>query len=199
MVLSWGLVSYTTHRKLELNVLFLLDVDGVICNFIDGLIKSHGWGLVHDDFASWSHHNTLGVSDAEMWSVTNEDGWWLGLDEYPWAHRLVDGLRERGDVIFCTSPSLDYKCPSQKVRWLREHGFMDERKNDYQIGPRKDLNAKSGAMLIDDSDSNTEKYAESGGFAILFPQPWNEARVNIEDRVEYILRYVDMLIAWSEA
>ncbi len=123
-------------------MLFLLDVDGVVCNFVDGLIATHGWPITHDEYTSWNHHRTFGVSDDAMWEPTNNGSWWIRLKPYEWAHRLVDELRKLGEVIFCTSPSLDSTCPSQKVAWLRGHSLMHQRKNDYQIGPRKELNAK---------------------------------------------------------
>jgi 5'(3')-deoxyribonucleotidase len=168
-------------------MIFLLDVDGVVCNFVDGLIASHGWAITHEQYNSWNHHRLFGLTDEQMWEPTNDGSWWTKLSEYPWAHRLVSELRARGEVIFCTSPSLDSTCPSQKVQWLREHGFMAHDKNDYQIGPRKELNAGSGAILIDDSDSNVKKYIEHGGKAILFPQNWN-ANASIQgDKVDYVL------------
>lgn len=166
--------------------IFLCDVDGVICNFIQGLIDAHGWDIKHDDFTSWNHHHTLGVSDEEMWKPTYDGKFWLNLQPYPWANELLEILRSQGTVIFCTSPSLDDSCPSQKVAWLRNHGFMSRSKNDYQIGPMKELNAKSGAILIDDSDSNIKKYEDHQGRAITFPQPWNEARDVINDKLNYI-------------
>lgn len=56
--------------------LVLLDVDGVICDFISSLIRSHNWPLTHDEFISWNHHRDLGVSDEDMWLPTNDGSWW---------------------------------------------------------------------------------------------------------------------------
>lgn len=169
-------------------MMFLLDMDGVICNFVDGLIRSAKWSLEHEDWASWSHHQTFGLTDEEMWAFTREEGWWTNLPEYGWANRLFTELECRGEVIFCTSPSLDWKCPGEKIQWLRNHGFMSHKKNNFQIGPRKELMAGSGAILIDDYDVNVSKFRENGGRAILFPQPWNENRSVKEDRVDFVLR-----------
>ena len=169
-------------------MIFLLDMDGVICNFVDGLIRSAKWTLEHEDWVSWSHHQTFGITDEEMWAFTKEEGWWANLPEYGWAWRLVTELQCLGEVIFCTSPSLDHKCPGEKIQWLRDRGFMSHRKNDFQIGPRKELMAKSGAILIDDYDVNVDKFRQNGGAAILFPQPWNENRSVKEDKVEFVLK-----------
>ena len=172
----------------------LLDMDGVLANFVQGLIDTMKLDTTHDQWSSWSHHKTIGISDDEMWASTKFPAWWENLDPYPWASRLVSCLRGVGDVIFCTSPSLCDSCPSQKVAWLRSHELMHERKNDYQIGPRKELNAKSGAILIDDSDDNIRKYRDAGGTAILFPQPWNERSHVKQDKVFYIVSLLDRLL-----
>lgn len=168
--------------------IFLLDMDGVICNFVDGLIRSAKWNLEHEDWASWSYHQTFGITDEEMWAFTKDEDWWADLPEYGWAKRLVTELQCRGDIIFCTSPSLDHKCPGEKIQWLRNHGFMSHKKNDFQIGPRKDLMAGSGAILIDDYETNVSKFRDKGGTAILFPQPWNKNRVIMGDKVDFVLR-----------
>lgn len=173
-------------------MIFLLDVDGVVCNFVDGLITSHGWPITHDEYTTRNYHKTFGITDGEMWAPTNNGKWWTELQEYSWAKRLVSELRHRGEIIFCTSPSLDATCPSQKVQWLRDHGLMHQRKNDYQIGPRKELFAKSGAILIDDSDSNVKKFVEHGGTAILFPQPWNANASICGDKVDYVLNAINV-------
>lgn len=169
-------------------MIFLLDMDGVVCNFVDGLISSHGWNVTHEDWVTWNHHRTFGITDEVMWSPTRRDGWWYGLNEYWWAEKLVVALRERGEIIFCTSPSSDHKCPGEKIQWLRDRGFMGQNKNDFQIGPRKEMMARSGAILIDDYETNVFKFRENGGRAILFPQPWNENRSIKEDRVEFVLK-----------
>ena len=175
----------------------LCDVDGVLASFVGGLIRSHGWDIPHGGYASWNYHRELGMTDEEMWRPTREPGWWENLEPYPGAQEFVSGLRKLGHVIFCTSPGLHHACASEKIVWLRKHGFMDEFKNDYQMGPKKELNAASGAVLIDDSNLNVGKYTEAGGYAILYPQPWNDLKNLAEhpDRNKVILR---VLKHWSD-
>lgn len=173
----------------------LMDVDGVICNFIDGLINSHGWPFSHAEFDCWDYHRGHEISDEEMWSVTNDGKWWLGLEPYPYASRFVEEAMDLWDVVFCTSPSKDATCASQKVQWLRNHGFMEEDGMNFQIGKRKELNAGSGAILLDDSDSNVRKFRLAGGSAVLFPQPWNENRRYAHDQLNFVwdqlARFID--------
>lgn len=176
------------------NDILLLDMDGVLVNFVDGIISSFGIEAKHDDWASWNYHKELGFTDEQMWAPTREAGWWEALNPYPWAGELVEYLRSSGfKVIFCTSPSTDSKCPMEKVNWLRKHGLMDHGKNDYQMGPMKELNAMSGAILIDDSDANVEKYQNAAGKAILFPQPWNNGRsIVVSSPCEYVKYVLDL-------
>lgn len=162
----------------------LLDMDGVIVNFIDGIIDSLGLDISHCDWTTWDHHEKLGISKSAFWRATNEKDWWLNLEPYPWATELVCCLRRDYEVIYCTSPSLDSSCPSQKIDWLRKHDFMGN-VNSYQIGPMKCLNVRSGAILIDDYDVNIGNYRMAGGKAITFPQPWNSE--GIKDRIGFVL------------
>lgn len=162
----------------------LLDMDGVVANFVQGLIDTHEWNITHEEYDSWNWHRKL-MTDREMWAKTEVKDWWLNLKPYPWANELYSKLSLISNIIFCTSPNNDPECPSQKVKWLIKHNFMYN--NNYQIGKKKELNAASGAILIDDSDDNIEKYREAGGKAILFPQPWNKNR-DIKNPVDYVLK-----------
>lgn len=156
--------------------MILLDVDGVLANFIGSLIASLGLDISHDDWVTYDHHRTLGLTDDQMWAATRTPGWWSELYPYPWAHEIMSRLREIDpDIIFSTAPSADPKCAAEKIDWLRSYGFMGSR-NDFMIGPHKHLMAKSGALLIDDSDKNIAAFRTAGGLALTFPQPWNSLR-----------------------
>lgn len=172
--------------------LILMDVDGVLANFISGLIATHGWDITHDQWTSWDHHRTLGVHDGDMWGPTEVEGWWAGLPPYRHAEDLMNMFRDE-DVVFCTSPSLHHQCASEKIDWLRKHGFMPVNKNAYMIGPRKDLLAGSGGILIDDSQSNVDRFRAAGGKAILFPQPWNVAENRRHSPLGYVSDMLDSL------
>ncbi len=168
----------------------LMDVDGVLCNWVQGIIDSVGMNVTHDDYVSWDHHKILGYTDSQIWEPTREPGWWEKLEPYPWAKSLVNSVRSAGFfVVFCTSPGTDHKCSSEKINWLRNHELMSKFANHFQIGPYKHLSAGSGAILIDDSDSNINSYRKHGGRAILFPQPWNAASHLLPgiDRNSYVM------------
>lgn len=158
----------------------LLDMDGVISNFVDEVIATFGWDMKHDDYTSWAYHQQMGLSDERFWARIDSE-FWGRIRPYPWARRLVSEMRDMGEVIFATSPSLDPESLSAKVRWLRKHELMYQKWNEFMIGPHKHLMAKPGVILIDDSDANVAKFRAAGGTAILFPQPWNERRDEINN------------------
>ncbi len=165
----------------------LLDVDGVLANFIGGIIQTHGWPFTHKEFNCWDYHRTHGYTDEEMWEPTKDGKWWLGLDPYDHAADLLAKLRETHNIIFCTAPNSDATCASQKIQWLEKHGFMEPGSGDYQIGKHKHLNAMSGCVLIDDSDENVWRYRHAGGRAILFPQPWNDNRGLVDCQLTHVV------------
>lgn len=157
------------------NKFILMDMDGVICNFVGGLIESHGWSILHDDWKSYYHNRQMGIDDSVMWEPTRRENWWRELRPYPGAKKFIDAIRSilSFDIIYTTAPSNDPACESEKIHWLRDHGFMDG--NDYVLTPHKYLLAGSGGILVDDSQDQVNNYRNAGGNAVLFPQPWNSA------------------------
>lgn len=172
-------------------MIVLMDMDVVIANFVGGLIRSLQINITHDEYATWDHHKVLGFSDSHFWKATKVGTWWLDLEPYDYAKEFVAKVREKHEVVFSTSPGIDSKCASQKVEWLRKHKLMSRSKNDFMLGPRKELMAGSGAVLIDDSDANVSRFMDAGGTAILFPQPWNELRILSADKIGYTLQELE--------
>jgi 5'(3')-deoxyribonucleotidase len=166
--------------------IILLDMDGVIVDFIGGIIRSHDLKITPDDWSSFHWYRSTGMTDAEFWKPTYHVGWWHQLDEYQWSRNLFEDLRHDHRVIFCTASSQNANTPSEKVRWLRAHDYLTRESQDFQIGRNKWLNAKSGAILIDDCDEYVQEYRDAGGKAVLFPQPWNDNREYTDDRIGFV-------------
>lgn len=155
----------------------LIDMDGVLCNFIGAAFVAHGG--VYDELTyprgEWSIAKVLGITDAEFWKkidLLGED-FWASLDPYPWMSDLIQSVH---DVVgdewsIATSPSRAHFSASGKVRWLQSQFGSHFRR--YMLGEQKFRLAKPGVVLIDDSSTNCAKFAATGGEAIEFPQPWN--------------------------
>ena len=129
------------------------------------------------------------------------DSFWGNLGSTVWNHlpRRLDCLQLLDDCakivgqknVFICTKSLPqphhYAC---KMRWIYLHlpGWIH---NQIIISGHKETNARSGALLIDDSIDNVSKFRYTrGGQAILVPRPWNPLNeVNPKDEVYDSLRH----------
>lgn len=176
----------------------LLDMDGVIANFIEAVLINLRRRATSDPkfvanckledlqyklWDKWNKHLELGITDAQFWHETMTDNFWHLIPVYPWSSVLVHTINQSGcHILYTTSPSLDSVCASAKIDWLRERGFMSLHANDYVIGPHKYLMAPyPNLVLVDDSDDNVKVFEECGGKAITFPAPWNKRRAEAVD------------------
>ena len=164
----------------------LLDMDGVLCDFVSAAMRVHGFSY---DEALWPEgqdalFDTLGVSVSEFWREIDrfdeEQGFWARLKAYSWFQDLVAMVEPIGFTI-ATSPSSDPFCASGKVQWLHRH--FGETFNNYMVGSQKSLLAARGRVLIDDRDKECDRFREAGGEAIVFPQPWNSNHAHCTDRL----------------
>lgn len=172
----------------------LLDMDGVIANFVDGAIEAAGLPMTHGQASKWNFHLDH-MSEDEFWTkIAQRPAFWLNLEPYPWANELVDMCLEVAPVLFCSSPCLDANSASQKIEWLRRHGFMAEDKNDYILTSHKGLMGHPSRLLIDDGKHNIEAFEAAGGKTILFPQPWNsDRRFSNEERLSLVREELNLL------
>ena len=155
----------------------LLDLDGVLANF-----HSH-WHTFHPEYkelvpwpaGEWSIGKAHGIS----WEQTNVNigmEFWISM---PW---MTDGkeilsLVEKhfGPKNICVLSSnwvaqADIAAAG-KVQWIERE--MPAYAHRYFLGAAKDFLAHQGVLLIDDKDSNVDKFREEGGYAFLLPRPWN--------------------------
>ena len=129
----------------------------------------------------------MGVSASDFWGPINDAGadFWANLELYPWFDELMLLVRANCDnYTLSTSPSL---CPGSyagKRRWISKH--FGEGFTGCMLGSRKWLMAGPGRILIDDNDTNCEKFRQHGGQAILFPAIWNSHHHLVGERMEYV-------------
>jgi hypothetical protein len=133
----------------------------------------------YDIISAWSELTGLPKpSVPDFWELVTEDIWataprsqqfWL----LEWAATAVG----RENVIIATVPTKANGCVSGKYTWIERH-LPVWAQRQYSITPRKHLYAHENTLLIDDSDSNVDKfrtYKNRNGKAILLPRPWNTA------------------------
>lgn len=168
----------------KLNI--LLDMDGVIVDFVSAAIEANGFRFRHDDVDRLNIQEIGGVSAIQFWQAIDDSyGFWESLELYPWAKNLIDLVKDFDrDWSFCTTPSNSPMSTKGKHEWLREYIGSDFKR--FVFTPQKQLLARPTNLLIDDSDSNVERFLDAGGQAILFPQPWNKNRDLVNDRVGFV-------------
>jgi 5'(3')-deoxyribonucleotidase len=113
---------------------------------------------------------------------------WIKIEPFPWFENLYEDLTRRGHVVFCTSATLAPASVAGKLRWLQNR--FGTRFKDYVFTTRKERLAHSAAYLIDDFDSNVDRFRDRGGNGILFPQVWNSNHMVEIDPLEYVLERV---------
>jgi 5'(3')-deoxyribonucleotidase len=170
----------------------LLDLDGVLSEWVKGAADM--LGLSYDDLMrTWPRGEytiapTLRISEDELWRRVHAIGedFWAGLPETPWARRLYEGARKLGPVFFLTSPSNHPSSLAGKLTWMQKF-TGNPRFKDFLVGPRKELCASAGSVLVDDSDDNLAKFSVAGGRAICFPRVWNRMHNYEGDPCDYVL------------
>ena len=149
----------------------LLDMDGVLVDFVGGAYKHHRRPM--PDAVPWKIWETMGIDEKEFWEPLGYD-FWAGLDWTPDGKELVHNLQAMVGVhriALLTSPCLTPGCAEGKLAWIKRHLPQFERQ--YLLGPAKQFAAGPGKILVDDHYPNVEKFREAGGQAVLVPRPWN--------------------------
>lgn len=117
-------------------------------------------------------HPTKIWTPSKFWGVGG--GVWLDLPMRADCHQLLDTCAEivgRKNVFICTASLPQPEHYSGKMAWIYNHlpGWI---LTQIQFNNHKETNARPGALLIDDSDANVNKFKGTrGGRAILVPRP----------------------------
>ena len=169
-----------------MNKVIYLDMDGVIVDFIKGLLLAHHRLDLLDRYlkneypVEWNMEGLLG-NEAELWFPVEQKGFifWSELDIYSWGKKIVNKIIDSGvEWYFCSKPYDSIDCYSGKYAWL-DKTFPGLTRNQIIFIQHKDLLAKEGALLIDDSNNNIVDFASAGGDTLLFPRPWNSTNLNL--------------------
>jgi hypothetical protein len=172
-------------------------MDGVLFDFAKAALKLHcpnGWRHILETYPKglWEMAELMDITVKEFWDKINEVGWrfWAGLEAYPWAMPLYNGLKELGDVVLLSSPSRDPNCLKGKVMCLQNFFMEGADFRDFIFAPSslKRYLAAPDRILVDDNDDNVRNFREAGGHAVLVPQPWNQGVefAAAEDMLNYI-------------
>lgn len=170
----------------------LLDVDGVLANFCEGV------GVLFNktdyEFSDWKFYEEWGLTDEEFWQkIDAAPHFWENLPQYEWFDDILSAVRDTSiPFTLMTSPSFSPNCYYGKRKWI-----IDRFGSNFTaciLGSRKYLLAKPTTVLIDDSNKNCKKFAEHGGRYILFPQPWNKNARLCNDRIKYVTGELALMV-----
>lgn len=180
----------------------LIDLDDVLVDFVGSACKAHG--TTYEEVAKfwelgrWDIQVPLGkalgrtarLPDEEFWIPLNVPNFWASLPEFHWTASLLETVFRRTDDWFIVSaPS---RCDSSrhgKLEWFNRYfGFASDR---FIPTRYKEIFAKKGVVLIDDSTTNIDKFNAEGGKGILFPKLWNGNHVHAADPLTYVRNYLE--------
>ena len=169
---------------------YFLDLDGVIVDFVGGIIKWHKLKCTVNDVTEWNAlYKYWPGTIAEFWEELPES-FWENLNFTPEGPAIIDLLAEEGiKATILTSPP--WAGATGKQRWIQKNlpEYFDH--DRYLIGPSKTCVARPGAVLIDDAEHNIDSWVAAGGQGILVPRPWNRNREqNTLDWVICAIKYM---------
>lgn len=173
--------------------LILLDMDGVIANFVDSSLKVCNIPLTHDQVNRWDYYHGH-MTEQEFWrAIDCTPDFWKDIKPYEWAEELLEMCRDIAPVYFCSSPAMHHVSASDKIWWLRTHGFMKADEENYILTKHKHMLANRRRILIDDGTHQIDAFNAQGGIGLEFPQPWNDGVLTaVRDiRMSFMRRSLD--------
>lgn len=149
----------------------LLDMDGVLVDFVGGAFAWHGKTI--PDAVPWSIWEAMGLSEREFWEPLGYD-FWANLGWTEDGQDLVERLEEMAgtaNIAILSSPCLTAGCAEGKLAWIKRH--VPQFSRQYLLGPAKEFAASPDRVLVDDYWHNVEKFRKCGGAAVMVPRQWN--------------------------
>lgn len=152
----------------------LLDVDGVLADFVGGCIDVLDGHLKREDVTVWRFIEGLPEGQRTLLEkVLKTPNFWETLACIPRAREGVKQLRENGfEIVFVTSPWVSCReWGYRRRRWLRTH--FDASDKEIVFTCNKAL--IQGNFLIDDKIENVVEWQKANPFdcAMLYIQPYN--------------------------
>jgi 5'(3')-deoxyribonucleotidase len=159
-------------------LVILLDVDGVLANFIEAnlaTLRELGVERQHDDVRAWSIEESLGLSSAQraqMKARWSEAGFCASIPAYEGAAAGVELLRSIGEVYAITAPM--WSAPTwqhERTEWLMRH--FDFTRDQVVSTAAKHL--VRGDILVEDKPETLARWAAAwpGALPVLWDRPYN--------------------------
>ncbi len=162
--------------------MIFFDMDGVLVNFNKHASEVHN--RPYEPNTEYMLEEEWRITSKQFWKPIDALGgqFWIDLEPYSWFDELIE--LAKGSFCIATTPSHAASATEGKVQSIQK--LFGSKFRDYFITPRKWLLGGINRILIDDLESNCEKFERQGGTAILFPQTYNMNKHLVNDRMEYI-------------
>ena len=156
----------------------LLDLDGVLVDFVNGACRAHGRENPFYRYGSageWEMATLWGISQDDFWLPLRSEEFWAGLfwtEDGSEILALVEQSFGTENVCLLSNPSGHPGAAAGKIRWIGKYlpQYLDKR---FLIGPAKEFCAGTNSVLIDDRAENIDDFERAGGGGILVPRAWN--------------------------
>lgn len=174
----------------------LLDMDGVLVGFHEGMRKALGIRLSLEEIykgreGTYCLAETIGMSVEKMFELITEEFW----TNLPWEDNgqeileICEARFGRENITIWTKPSETPGCHAGKIAWMQKHLPAYYSTVDGHIfGSKKYLGANKDTLLVDDSDSNITCFKMRGGECCLVPRIWNKSYYDRDRAVEHVKR-----------
>ncbi|MCK9570134.1 adenylyltransferase/cytidyltransferase family protein [Candidatus Pacearchaeota archaeon] len=155
-------------------LLALVDLDGVLVDFVGAMAKALNVPYRPDQIRGEYDVGKIFGLKTDLFSLFGPDFWeacdWM-RDGQAILQTVIRAVGE-DHVWICSSPTHESSSPMGKLRWIEKH--LDDRwARRYIFTPHKDLLAKPGTILVDDSDAVIDAFRKVGGQAVRVARPWN--------------------------
>lgn len=176
---------------LDTDMKVLLDMDGVVVDFVSAAILEHGLNPVRfvNDWpkGEWDVAKVINLPPKQFWEkIDANPTFWDELQPYPWMEALTHLVHNNSrSWAFCTTPSRHHHSSAGKVRWIQNY-FGKTFRDYYLCGASKAQLATPDTLLIDDSDVNVGEFLLAGGKAVLWPAVWNQSNYTIVEAMAII-------------
>jgi len=167
----------------------MLDMDGVLADFVTGICRAH---QRPNPFTDPANHGQFGIEN--IWKMSPLEFWkpvdrkfFAELPELPDGELLADALLQiKFPFSICTSPPSNDGAVDGKRDWIRKH-LGNSAVRQAHFCNEKHAIANPNLILIDDNDKNLRLWRANGGQAILFPRPWNKGH-DIDNPLSFVAR-----------
>ena len=164
----------------------LIDVDGVIANFVEHAItRIAGAHKIEETYTNWPKGEwsvavALEADNDEFWKVVDTPEFWGTIPPFEGAHaflRDVVGATRGCTHMFATSSGGSTAFLAARTKWVRK--FCKEARLAqipvaiFQHVDYKSIAAQPSTIIIEDSDRSIEAFLAEGGHAIRVPRLWN--------------------------